>query len=76
MALQASQAALEDRLEHLDDLSGDLTVYRALVLLDGRVDKSRESHMFVVYITTQRKLAWIKYNNEHQAALRSHKLGR
>ena len=76
VSLQASQAALEDRLGHLDDLSGDLAVSRALLLLDGRVDKLQESHMFVVYITTQRKLAWTKYNNEYQAALQAHKLGR
>ena len=76
VSLQASQAALEDRLGHLDDLSGDLTVSRALLLLDGRVDKLQESHMFVVYIATQRKLAWAKYNSEHQVALQAHKLGR
>ena len=80
VSLQASQAALEDRLGHLDDLSGDLAVSRreakALLLLDGRVDKLQESHMFVVYIAAQRKLACAKYNSEHQAALQAHKLGR
>ena len=76
VSLRASQATLEDRLGHLDDLSGDLAVSRALLLLDGRVDKLQESHMFVAYIAAQRKIAWAKYNSDHQAARQAHKLGR
>ena len=46
VSLRAAQATLEARLGHLDDLSGELAVSRALLLLDGRVDKLQESHMF------------------------------
>ena len=76
VSLRASQATLVARLGHLDDLSGEITVSRALLLLDGRVDKLQESHMFVVYIAAQRKIAWAKYNSDHQAAWQAHKLGR
>ena len=76
MSLRAAQETLVARLGHLDDLSGEITVSRALVLLDGRVDKSQESHMFVIYIATQRQLAWAQYKRAELAARQAHKLGR
>ena len=76
VSLRAAQETLVARLGHLDDLSGEITVSRALVLLDGRVDKSQESHMYVVYIATQRQFAWAQYKSEELAARQAHKLGR
>ena len=76
VSLRTAQETLVARLGHLDDLSGEITVSRALVLLDGRVDKSQESHMFVIYIATQRQLAWAQYEREELAARQAHKLGR
>ena len=76
VSLWAAQETLVARLGHLDDLSGEITVSRALVLLDGRVDKSQESHMFVIYIATQRQIAWAQYKREELAARQAHKLGR
>ena len=76
VSLRTAQETLVARLGHLDDLSGEITVSRALVLLDGRVDKSQESHMFVIYIATQRQLAWAQYKSEEPAARQAHKLGR
>jgi hypothetical protein len=76
VSLRAAQETLVARLGHLDDLSGEITVSRALVLLDGRVDKSQESHMFVLYIATQRQIAWAQYKREELAARQAHKLGR
>ena len=76
VSLRTAQETLVARLGHLDDLSGEITVSRALVLLDGRVDKSQESHMFVVYIATQRQIAWAQYKREELAARQAHKLGR
>ena len=76
VSLRTAQETLVARLGHLDDLSGEITVSRALVLLDGRVDKSQESHMFVIYIATQRQIAWAQYKREELAARQAHKLGR
>ena len=76
VSLRTAQETLVARLRHLDDLSGEITVSRALVLLDGRVDKSQESHMFVLYIATQRQLAWAQYKRAELAARQAHKLGR
>ena len=76
VSLRTAQETLVARLGHLDDLSGEITVSRALVLLDGRVDKSQESHMFVVYIATQRQIAWAQYKREELTARQAHKLGR
>ena len=76
VSLRTAQETLVARLGHLDDLSGEITVSRALVLLDGRVDKSQESHMFVLYIATQRQIAWAQYKREELAARQAHKLGR
>ena len=76
VSLRTAQETLVARLGHLDDLSGEITVSRALVLLDGRVDKSQESHMFVIYIATQRQLAWAQYKRAELAAWQAHKLGR
>jgi len=76
VSLRTAQETLVARLGHLDDLSGEITVSRALVLLDGRVDKSQESHMFVIYIATQRQLAWAQYKRAELAARQAHKLGR
>ena len=76
VSLRTAQETLVARLGHLDDLSGEITVSRALVLLDGRVDKSQESHMFVIYIATQRQIAWAQYKRAELAARQAHKLGR
>ena len=76
VSLRASQATLVARLGHLDDLSGEITVSRALLLLDGRVDKLQESQMFVVYIAAQRQIAWAQYKSDELAARQAHKLGR
>ena len=68
---RASEATLVAWLLYMDDLSAELEFSRLLVLLAGTLFPVKESHLFVVYIDTQRTLAWAKDQEERKLARQS-----